>query len=223
MNQPMPVPQPTPMHRRPGRRGVSMSRLVDAVMPVEELVRHQRLVGDVGMADQRRGGPGAEIQLGPHARRSRTAARRSCRTGRPPCWGGHAWRGGHAQPQTAHVSGGNGPTGKILSCQICSSSFIRREKAPLDAAAGPSQPISAGGGLSGESLYAAWEKAPQSAGNSGKAVWDRAGRTAIIGQVCVTTPCAVGRSQRPGVATGCHLAHGVCLLPCNCLQEEHQD
>ena len=40
-------------------------------MRVEELVRHQGLVGDVGVADQRGSGPRAEIQFGPHAPRRR--------------------------------------------------------------------------------------------------------------------------------------------------------
>ena len=64
-NQPIPVPQP-PMDRRAGRRGVLVPRSVDAVMLIEELVGHQRLVGHVGLSDQRRRGAWAGIQLGPN-------------------------------------------------------------------------------------------------------------------------------------------------------------
>ena len=37
---------------------------IAAMMLVEELLRHQRLIGDVGMPDHRRRGPRARIQLG---------------------------------------------------------------------------------------------------------------------------------------------------------------
>ena len=43
-----------------------------------------------------------------------------------------------------------------------------------------SLPISAGGGLRGESLYAAWAKGPQYAGNSRKTGWDGGGKIGII-------------------------------------------
>jgi hypothetical protein len=65
-----------------------------------------------------------------------------------------------------------------------------------------SLPISAGDGLAGESLYAAWEKAPQYAWNSEKTVWDDAARIGIIGQLC-----------RDRLAAGGSLGSGTEFIP----------
>ena len=64
-----PVACPLPSHRHRtdvrGLAGVAVLRAVDAVVTKEELLRHQGLVGDVGMSCQRRHGTRAGIQSVP--------------------------------------------------------------------------------------------------------------------------------------------------------------
>ena len=77
----------SPMYRCAGPGRVLMLGLVDSVMLVEELLRQERLVGDVGVSDHRRRRPRTRIHLRPDAPAGRPAEHSSCRTDRPPCCG----------------------------------------------------------------------------------------------------------------------------------------